>query len=110
MRSLAYGPPSDVDAVYRAAGGQPFGDGWYTFPCNSPPVISFNWGGANWDISSKNIIRGRMEFGSDQCVGALLGLDLDIGDGVWILGDTFMKNVYTVFSFDETAVGFAKLA
>ena len=109
MRSLAYGPPSDVDAVYRAAGGQPLGDGYYTFPCNSPPVISFNWGGANWDISSKNIVRGPTE-SPGMCYGALVGLDLGLPDGAWLLGDTFMKNVYTVFSFDETAVGFAKLA
>jgi cathepsin D len=29
---------------------------------------------------------------------------------VFLLGDAFMKNVYTVFDFDQEAVGFAKLA
>ena len=49
--------------------------------------------------------------GSDsQCVGALAGQDLGLGDNVWLLGDSFMKNVYTAFSFDKSAVGFAALA
>ena len=43
-------------------------------------------------------------------VGALAGQDLGLGDDVWLLGDSFMKNVYTAFSFDDNAVGFATLA
>jgi len=107
-----YGPPADVDAVYQTIGGQPFdgGNGFYSFPCGTPPVISFNWGGKDWAISSKDISLGETESGSGQCVGALVAQDLGLGDGVWLLGDSFMKNVYTVFSFNQTAVGFAKLA
>lgn len=107
-----YGPPSDVDAVYKAVGGQLFDEknGFYSFPCNSLPAISFNWGGKDWPISPENISLGETESGSGQCVGSLAGQDLGLGDGVWLLGDSFMKNVYTVFSFDKTAVGFAKLA
>lgn len=64
---------------------------------------------------------------SGQCVGSLAGLDLGLGNGVWLLGDryvveasismrsaddrcdSFMKNVYTAFSVSQNAVGFAKL-
>jgi len=101
-----------VDAVYRAVGGEPSKDlkGYYTFPCKSPPIISFDWGGADWAISFENISRGETESGPGLCYGALVGLDLGLGNDVWVLGETFMKDVYTVFSFDETAVGFAKLA
>ena len=51
-------------------------------------------------------------FGGDStvCTGAVVGQDLDIGDNVWLLGDRFMKNAYTAFSFDTNAVGFATLA
>lgn len=47
---------------------------------------------------------------STNCVGALAGQDLGLGTNVWLLGDSFMKNVYTVFSFDQNAVGFAALS
>ena len=45
-----------------------------------------------------------------MCTGAVVGKDLNLGDNVWVLGDRFMKNVYTAFSFDKNAVGFATLA
>ena len=48
--------------------------------------------------------------GSGQCVGALAGEDFGLGDNVWLFGDAFMKNVYTAFSFDKAAVGFAALS
>ena len=107
-----YGPTSSVDAVYKAVGGQVFDEknGFYSFPCNSPPAISFNWGGKDWAISSENFSQGETESGSGQCVGSLVAQGMGLGDGVWLLGDSFMKNVYTAFSFDKSAVGFAKLA
>jgi cathepsin D len=53
---------------------------------------------------------GETESGSGKCVGALAGQDLGLGNDVWLLGDSFMKNVYTVFSFAKESVGFASLA
>ena len=53
---------------------------------------------------------GETSTGSGKCVGALAGQDLGLGNNVWLLGDSFMKNVYTAFSFDDDAVGFAELA
>ena len=53
---------------------------------------------------------GETESGSGKCVGALAGQDLGLGDDVWLLGDSFMKNVYTAFSFDDNTVGFASLS
>jgi cathepsin D len=44
-----------------------------------------------------------------MCVGALAGQDIGLGDGVWLLGDSFMKNVYSVFDFGTNTVGFASL-
>ena len=69
--------------------------------------------------------------GSGQCVGALSGEDVGLGDNVWLLGDryvvslcvlpsceksspsflcSFMKNVYTAFDVENERVGFAELA
>ena len=61
-----------------------------------------------WLHDSLNL--GETESGSGNCVSSLAGQDLGLGDGVWLLGDAFMKNVYTAFSFDNNAVGFATLA
>jgi cathepsin D len=101
-----YGPPDDVAAVYKAIGGTPWKDGLYSLPCDSPQSISFNWGGQDWEFDA---FRGETEKGSGQCVGALSGQDTSLKKGFWLLGDGFMKNVYTAFSYEEAAVGFANL-
>ncbi|KAI1794916.1 protease [Ganoderma leucocontextum] len=83
--------------------------GLYQYPCKSAPKVSFTWGGKQWAISSDNLSLGETKSGSGQCVGAISGGDLGLGDNVWLLGDSFMKNVYTVFSVDKNSVGFAQL-
>ena len=53
---------------------------------------------------------GPKQDGSGLCIGALVGQDMGLGTNVWLIGDSFMKNVYTVFSFEQNAVGFAALS
>lgn len=65
--------------------------------------------GAVSDVASSFNL-GRVSSGSQYCVGALAGQDLGLGSNVWLLGDSFMKNVYSVFSFDQNSVGFATLS
>ncbi|KAI0335089.1 acid protease [Cubamyces sp. BRFM 1775] len=111
--TIMYGPPSAVRTFYKSVSGSAVYDsenGYYSFPCNSPPTVSFSWGGKQWQISAANFNLGETSSGSGKCVGALAGQDIGLGNNVWLLGDSFMKNVYTAFSFDDDAVGFAQLA
>ena len=57
----------------------------------------------------RSINLGQTESGSNDCVGALAAQDLGLGSSTWLLGDSFMKNVYTAFNFDTNSVGFATL-
>ncbi|EMD37833.1 hypothetical protein CERSUDRAFT_50799 [Gelatoporia subvermispora B] len=111
--TIMYGPPAAVQALYAAIPGSKLYDstnGYYTFPCATPPTVSFNWGGKNWVVSTANFNLGTTARGAKTCIGALAGKDLGLGSGVWLLGDSFMKNQYNVFSFAQNAVGFATLA
>ncbi|KAI0923496.1 hypothetical protein AcW1_006440 [Taiwanofungus camphoratus] len=108
-----YGPLEAVKQFYSVVDGAQeynFNAGLWSFPCNSTLTVGFTWGGNNWTIASDNFNLGPTESGSDQCMGALSSQDLGMGDNVWVLGDTFMMNVYTVFSIDNNAVGFASLS
>ncbi|KAF9065022.1 acid protease [Rhodocollybia butyracea] len=111
--TIMYGPPDAVKDFYNKVSGAKLFDsseGFYSFPCDSVPEVSFSWGGKSYAVTSNNFNLGQTETGSSTCVGALAAQDLGLGSNTWLLGDSFMKNVYTVFSFEQTAVGFASLA
>jgi len=125
-----YGPADAIKEFYSAIPGSSVFDesqGFYQFPCSSVPTVAFNWGGKDWSVSDAKYVRslcdqfhfvdsfcsfnlGETETGSGQCVGSLIGGDLGLGSNVWLLGDSFMKNVYTSFDFGKDQVGFATLA
>ncbi|KAH9832948.1 aspartic peptidase domain-containing protein [Rhodofomes roseus] len=109
--TIAYGPPDAVKQFYAAIDGSSEYDsqnGYYSVPCDSIPTIAFSWGSNNWEISSDTFNLGTTSDGN--CQGAIAAQDLGLGDNVWLLGDTLMRNVYTAFSVDNNAVGFASLS
>ncbi|KAF9065019.1 acid protease [Rhodocollybia butyracea] len=111
--TIMYGPTEAVKEFYDSIPGTKEFDssqGFYSFPCDSIPEVSFSWGGKSWAVTRDNFNLGQTEAGSSSCVGALAAKDIGTGDSAWIIGDCFMKNVYTVFSFEQNAVGFATLA
>jgi len=111
--TIMYGPADAVKTFYSKVKGSEVFDatnGYYSFPCSSVPDVSFSWGGKDWPITAANFNLGVTASGATTCVGALASQDLGLGSNVWLLGDSFMKNVYTAFSVDKNAVGFAALS
>jgi cathepsin D len=50
--TLIYGPSATVEALWgQVPGSNDTGNGAYSYPCDSPPTVSFNFGGSDWDIS-----------------------------------------------------------
>jgi cathepsin D len=49
-----------------------------------------------------------------MCAGGIFDIGTSVGSGAgvptWIIGDTFLKNVYSVFRANPAAIGFAQLA
>ena len=52
--------------------------------------------------------------GVQMCVGGIFDVGSTVGTGSkvpsWIVGDTFLKNVYSVYRANPPSVGFATLA
>ncbi|CAK5280395.1 unnamed protein product [Mycena citricolor] len=116
--TLIGGPTTDVAAVWAAVPGAVKSVqnlGYYEYPCSTSVSISMAFGGQLWPIDPADMNLGP---GSKKgmCVGSIF--DLTAGSAIspgpgtptWVVGDTFLKNVYTVFRSSPAAVGFAQLS
>lgn len=96
-----FGPPQDVAAIHKQIPGAQSADGvTYTAPCNSK-AVSVSFGGVSWTIPAKDWLSGSGE----MCTSNILGHE--VVPGSWLMGDIFLKNVYSVFDVDKSRIGFA---
>lgn len=99
-------PLKDARQIYASvAGAKSSGSGQYTFPCEALPMVSIVFGGREFEINPVDMSIGKDEYGN--CVGGIIGLDRK---DVWLVGQVFLKNVYTVFDQKNYSVSFANLA
>lgn len=105
--TVVVAPPAEAEEFWsKVPGSEPYAGGYYTFPCDSIPDVSFAFGGKKWEMDADTLNLGSTASGSHRCVGSVVGMD--VGVNAWIMGDSFLKNVYTTFDFDQNAVGFAE--
>ncbi|CAE6521623.1 unnamed protein product [Rhizoctonia solani] len=105
--SVVIAPQADAQAIYAAIPGSKLGqNGLFSYPCNANPDVALSFAGQNFNIKAAD-----MSLGSDAtnttCVGAIVP---SAQRNAWLVGDSFLKNVYTVFDQTNLQVGFAKLA
>ncbi|CAE6362153.1 unnamed protein product [Rhizoctonia solani] len=79
--------------------------GYFTFPCANTPSVSLKFNDREFPVAARDFTLGVLSRNSSICVGAV-GI-LDTPENAWVVGDAFMKNVYTVFDASESRVGFA---
>ncbi|PLW07514.1 hypothetical protein PCANC_23522 [Puccinia coronata f. sp. avenae] len=108
-------PSHLVRAVYQKVPGAIAGKGsykgYYHFPCDANPNLSMVFGGVEYAISPDNFKAQRVEGDDSRCYGALFStssVDAAAGKATWIVGASFLRNVYAVFrSSSPPAIGFA---
>ncbi|RDB16308.1 Lysosomal aspartic protease [Hypsizygus marmoreus] len=117
--TLIGGPTEDVQAIWAAVPGAQAVDtmsGFFSFPCTTEVEVTMSFGGKSWPINTADMNLGRVSRGSTQCVGGIF--DLSLGSNIvsgggnpnWVVGATFLKNVYSVFRSDPPSIGFAQLS
>ncbi|OAV99883.1 hypothetical protein PTTG_01476 [Puccinia triticina 1-1 BBBD Race 1] len=120
--SLIGAPTAIVAAVYaqipgaRAATGSY--QGYYQFPCSANPVLTLTFGGKPYPIAPDDFNVGAVDSDGKMCLGSIFAVESSSSSSTtksssspaWIIGDSFLKNVYTVFRAagdGGPAVGFA---
>jgi len=70
------------------------------------------FGGKAWSIKAEDMNLGPVSSGSTTCVGAIINVGAPTGGGApdWVVGGTFLKNVYSVFRYKPPTIGFAELS
>jgi hypothetical protein len=112
--TLIGGPAAQVAAVYAAIPGSAPAtgnyEGYYTYPCSTTVNVALSFGGQTWSISPTDFKLQQQS--STQCLGSIFTFTSSTNSvgPAWIVGDTFLKNVYTVFRANPASVGFAALS
>ncbi|KAI0081991.1 acid protease [Panus rudis PR-1116 ss-1] len=116
--TLIGGPSAGVKAIYAAIpGSQALSGslaGFFSYPCTTQIQVSMSFGGKLWPIDPADMNLGRIPSG--QCLGGIFDLTQgsDVGSGggnpSWVVGGTFLKNVYSVYRADPPSIGFAQLS
>ena len=85
--------------------------------CDTDIEVTISFGGLSWPINPIDMSLGPERSGSDMCLGGIFdltaGSNIPEGSGApgWVVGATFLKNVYSVFrASDPPAIGFAQLS
>nr|KMM73483.1 cathepsin E [Coccidioides posadasii RMSCC 3488] len=96
-------PMKDAEAIHALIPGSSKGDQYFTIPCDTNLSLEIEISGTRWTVSPKDYVGNRY---GDSCNSYILPRQA-LGPDQWLLGDTFLKNVYSVFDYDESRIGFA---
>ncbi|XP_052554301.1 cathepsin E [Tympanuchus pallidicinctus] len=111
--SLLTGPTKDIKEMQRYIGATPM-DGEYVVDCSllsSMPIVTFTINGIPYTLSAQAYTLMEQSDGMDICLSGFQGMDIPPPAGpLWILGDVFIRQYYSVFDRGNNRVGFAPAA
>ncbi|RIB26339.1 aspartic peptidase domain-containing protein [Gigaspora rosea] len=101
--TLILAPVEYADAIHKKIPGSKFDEsnGIYTIPCNTTAVVSLNFNGVDYDISHRDLVTSPLS--DTLCTSGIAPAQFDF----WIVGQTFLKCVYSAFDVGNKKVGFA---
>jgi hypothetical protein len=105
--SYIFASPQRVKEMHSLIPGAESQDGrTWRVPCDSKTKLAFSFSGGSYEVSPKDWISPQNSNG--KCTSNIYGIE--IVPGAWLLGDAFIKNVYTVFDWEQKQIGMFNLS
>ncbi|XP_058883641.1 nothepsin isoform X2 [Acipenser ruthenus] len=110
--SLITGPAAEITKLQEHIGATPTQQGEFVIDCtrlSSLPRVDVTIGQVEYKLTAEAYVRKEQLDGREICFSGFEALDLYIQSGpLWILGDVFLTEFYSVFDRGNDRVGFAK--
>ncbi|XP_067110284.1 nothepsin [Osmerus mordax] len=110
--SLITGPSHEILSLQQLIGATPTSIGEYLVDCSrvsSLPQVSFTIAGVEFTLSADSYIRRDMLGDREICFSGFQAVDLPSDTtSLWILGDLFLMEYYSIFDRGQDRIGLAK--
>ncbi|XP_044041331.1 nothepsin [Siniperca chuatsi] len=109
--SLIAGPTNDILILQQLIGATPTNIGEFLIDCvrlSSLPHVTFVLGGTEYTLTAEHYVRKEMLGDRELCFSGFQSVDIVSPKGpLWILGDVFLTEFYSIFDRGQDQVGFA---
>ncbi|XP_042367264.1 nothepsin [Plectropomus leopardus] len=109
--SLIAGPTNDILSLQQLIGASPTNIGEFIIDCvrlSSLPQVTFVLGGKEYTLTAEQYVRKEMLGDRELCFSGFQAVDIVTTAGpLWILGDVFLTEFYSIFDRGQDRVGFA---
>jgi hypothetical protein len=95
-------PPADALALHSKIAGYAQDGETFSVPCDTASALAFVFGPQSYNISTADWVGGKLASG--LCQSKIVGRQT-FNESQWLVGDVFLKNVYSVFDFEKNRVG-----
>lgn len=95
-------PPADALAIHTQIPGYQQSGETFSVPCDTTVPLAFVFGSTSYNFSTADWLGGKLDSG--LCRSNIVGRQT-FNASQWLIGDVFLKNVYSVFDFEGSRVG-----